>query len=519
MNSTNVSSWLSVVNEAFAATDGSRGAVLKWVTGRLGSDSLGAAFTSGVLELARFAACDGEKGDGVNELEEAAIAASRRMVLPLLEAKLQARVTVLDATSVGACACVLCGSSTLSEGLRQRQWMSVMGPLTLRRRYRSCVKCTHGFAHAQKALGLTDSDFTPRLEEVCTLMATTVPFGMATSLVGKLCGIEVSVKAVQDMTERRAENVLAMHLEEAKTCTPFDECGLPKKTQHRPANAVPKSAIPRVAYIEIDGVIPITREEFSSSELTDIERQRQARAKTEKTHGGKGKRFHIVGREVKNAVLYDGKNCATPSVGRGCLLEKTYVSHLGEWQAFAERLWVAMLRLRFDEAELLVVVSDGAEWIRSLANWLPVKVLLILDLFHVKHRVWEVANSLYGAHSSLGTRWANQHCERIENGDAKKVIETLRKLSAPRPDAQELLRQLIKYLENNLDRMDYPAYRKRGLRVGSGAVESANFHVIGARLKLQGMRWSAEGAAQMAVLRAHLFNDQHERRTRQLLVA
>jgi hypothetical protein len=67
--------------------------------------------------------------------------------------------------------------------------------------------------------------------------------------------------------------------------------------------------------------------------------------------------------------------------------------------------------------------------------------------------------------------------------------------------------------------MDYPAYRARGLRVGSGAVESANFHVTGTRLKLQGMRWSREGARQMAALRADLFNRKHEARTRQILAA
>ena len=67
--------------------------------------------------------------------------------------------------------------------------------------------------------------------------------------------------------------------------------------------------------------------------------------------------------------------------------------------------------------------------------------------------------------------------------------------------------------------MDYPAYRARGLRVGSGAVESANYHVTGTRLKLQGMRWSDEGAGQMAALRADLFNRYHEARTREILAA
>lgn len=75
------------------------------------------------------------------------------------------------------------------------------------------------------------------------------------------------------------------------------------------------------------------------------------------------------------------------------------------------------------------------------------------------------------------------------------------------------------YVDNNLDRMDYPSYRARGLRISSGTVESANFHVTGTRLMLQGMRWSAEGAGQMAALRADLFNGRWESRSRQLIKA
>jgi len=313
--------------------------------------------------------------------------------------------------------------------------------------------------------------------------------------------------------------VLALDTEQAETCAPFDETGLSVPTQERPPDTVKEAAAPEVAYVEMDGVVPITREELTGKELTPAERRRQQRAKNAKARGGKGKRYRIVGREVKNAVLYDGKDCAAESPGRGCILAKSYVSFLGEWGPFAALLWVAMLRLRFDQAKLLVVLSDGAEWVRSICKWLPVPTLLILDLFHVKHRVWEVAHSLYGEHSPKAAQWAHVQCDRIEAGNARKVTEALRFLRPTRAETRELLRLLIVYLEGNLDRMDYPAYAAQGLRVGSGAVESANFHVTGARLKLQGMRWSAEGAAQMAALRADLFNGRWEQRTRRLLAA
>jgi len=200
------------------------------------------------------------------------------------------------------------------------------------------------------------------------MMATTVPFGMATSLVEKLCGIEVSVKGVEEMVERRAESVLRLDEEEAKRCAPFDERGLPVSTQQRPVDTVPKGEAPQVAYLEVDGVIPITREELTGKELTAAERRRLQRAKKAKARGGKGRRYHIVGREVKNAVLYDGKDCAAESPGRGCLLKKTYVSHLGDWLTFVALLWVAMIRLRYEQAKLLVILSDGADWIRSVTR-------------------------------------------------------------------------------------------------------------------------------------------------------
>jgi hypothetical protein len=515
--------WLSLVREAFAKTDGSMKAVAEALTTKVSTQATGgsiaAAFAEGLVELSAYA--DKNLGDSATavDAEADAIAASRRIVRPVLQAKLQARLDALDRELTGKAVCSRCESTAESQGRRARQWGSLLGPLRLKRRYASCEKCEQGVAPAQKVLGFSDSDFTPRLEEVTTMMAATVPFGMATTLVEKLCGIEVSVKGAEEMVERRAEAVLSLDADDAKTCAPFNETGLPVSAQQRPLDTVPDSQVPKVAYLEADGVIPITREELTGKELTPAERRRIQRAKKAKARGGKGRRYRIVGREVKNAVLYDGKDCAAQSPGRGCILKKTYVSHLGNWLTFAALLWVAMLRLRFDQAKLLVILSDGADWIRSLAKWLPIETFLILDLFHVKRRIWEVAHSLYGDHSARASRWANIQCDRIDAGQVSKVIEALRFLKPARTETRKLVEELAGYFDNNRDRMDYPTYRARGLRVGSGAVESANFHVTGNRLILQGMRWSAQGAGEMAALRADLFNSRWEARTRQILAA
>ncbi|MEM8528612.1 MAG: hypothetical protein AAGG68_28495 [Bacteroidota bacterium] len=54
--------------------------------------------------------------------------------------------------------------------------------------------------------------------------------------------------------------------------------------------------------------------------------------------------------------------------------------------------------------------------------------------------------------------------------------------------------KLKTYFDNNRSRMDYPAYLKRGLLIGSGAVESAHRTVIQRRTKLAGQWWSEKGA-------------------------
>jgi len=49
--------------------------------------------------------------------------------------------------------------------------------------------------------------------------------------------------------------------------------------------------------------------------------------------------------------------------------------------------------------------------------------------------------------------------------------------------------------------MRYDRYRKRGLMIGSGVVESGIKNVVNQRMKGCGMRWSKEGAESMIFLR------------------
>lgn len=460
---------------------------------------------AGIDRLAEYAAAPIDQGNVIDE-EDRGVEASRAVTRPVLEARVQARLDAVEAARTGTVDCLFCGEVAPSQGRRKRPVASSLGPLLISRRYYYCADCGVGLFPSEAAVGLDSGEHTPRLAEAITQLSTTVPYPMAVGLCRSMLGVEISVHGAEHLVARRAAFVSIAASSEAHQLSPYDDKGVPRRIR-RPAQAVAKA--PDIAYLEVDGVCAMVREE-------DPDRAVPAEPGS---RGGKGRRYDVDGREIKNAIMYTGDDVATEGSERGCLLDKTYVSQLGPWKIFASRVLPELLRQRFDQARLCVVLGDGAEWIRSLCAWLPFAVLQILDLYHVKKRINEVAHALYPDDELGRHRWRAVQYDRAEDGRVDDLQFGLDEVQPKGKKACELVDSLRTYIRNHRDCMDYPKYRAMGLRVGSGAVESANFHVTGNRLKLQGMRWSELGAADMALLRADLFNGRWRATTQHMLAA
>jgi len=479
----------------------------------LGGGRRAAALLHGFAVLLAYA--DSKPGATVLDDEEGATRAAHGAVLRLEEFKLQQRIDEAEAVAgTVTCPSPGCGAGAHSRGRISRVFLSQHGRLGLQLRKAVCVEpgCGTAILPGAKACGLTQHRFTPGCANAVTQLSTALAYGQAVTLLGQLLHIEVSEHAAQELTEERGATLLALDQAAAKEHAPYADSGL-ERACGRPADAVAADQAPEVAYLETDGVFPVKRE-LLPDESVEVPGAR----------GGKGRKYKLEGAEVKNAVLYTAKAAVQEMPSRGCLLHKTYVSYLGHWMLFAPLLWLTMLRLRFDQAKLLVVLSDGAEWIRSLGTWLPMRgrVLLILDFYHAAHRAWEVARQLYGDRTDKCAAQARKWCGAIELGGVQYVIDELKELkvlNAERAKVAEAVADLVGYYEHNRDRMQYPEYTKRGLRISSGIVESANFHVTGARLKQQGMRWTEKAARELALLRADLCSERWAVRSRQLLAA
>jgi hypothetical protein len=70
------------------------------------------------------------------------------------------------------------------------------------------------------------------------------------------------------------------------------------------------------------------------------------------------------------------------------------------------------------------------------------------------------------------------------------------------PAKRHELHNLIAYLREHKGRMRYCDYKKAGLPLGSGGIESAVDRVVQERLRERGRRWSPDNADRMVCLRS-----------------
>ena len=201
----------------------------------------------------------------------------------------------------------------------------------------------------------------------------------------------------------------------------------------------------------------------------------------------------------------------------------SYVSAVEEADEFFQRIWVEMQRRGLEgESQPLVFLGDGAEWIwnrvKDLKNLNSVE---ILDFYHAADYLSKTCKELYGEETPEYYAHYPRWTKLLLRGKATVVIEEFRAMlaGARSEERRKLLRLQIGYLRDNLQRMDYPRYRRMRLPIGSGTVESACKNVVGGRMKLGGMTWSPKGADGMLQIRASQQSRRFESDFRTLLAA
>jgi hypothetical protein len=184
-----------------------------------------------------------------------------------------------------------------------------------------------------------------------------------------------------------------------------------------------------------------------------------------------------------------------------------------ELSPFAQRVEREARRRGFRRTKRQVIIGDGASWIWNIADESFPGAIQIVDLFHAKQHLSDVAKAIFGVESDLWHEWAHHRHEELDQGDLDSLLQALRIHSKTTDEA----RKCFDYITKNRHRMDYPRFHALGLCVSSGVVEAGCKLAIGTRLKRSGMHWSVPGANAIIALRcsklSKRFDDYWHRQT------
>jgi hypothetical protein len=238
---------------------------------------------------------------------------------------------------------------------------------------------------------------------------------------------------------------------------------------------------------------------------TTTRRQRgQGKAKTQR------RRYRTAWREPKMLIIVELDERGRMVPGTKAVMDGTFAGP----DELMELLAMYLHRFGAASAKLVTLGADGAPWVWERWDWvtqrvgLPARrVVKVLDWCHAVHHISLALEPLV-ADKDERRRVFKKLRKWLKQGDWLKVCAELLALALPLPDEHEVWTELS-YLERHgaAGHLDYGRFRRRGVPLGSGAIESAIRRVINLRLKGNSISWREENAEAMLHLRCQVLSN------------
>ena len=361
--------------------------------------------------------------------------------------------------------CPRCGESMAFVRYQGKWVQTLLGAIRPERAYFHCAECEQGHVPLDHQLGLGADSLSGGLEEALCLLAARMPLEEAADTLRRLIMVQVDDNTVQRAVLWVGSELAAQQERRAEQA--WQAAEPPKMEVDEP---------PERLYITVDGTTAHLQEGW---------------------------------KEVKVAAIYETEPVSQPD---GTIdiraVRITYVVSFEDAQTFARYVYLEAARRGLHQAQDLVVLGDGAEWIWNRIARFCDHPIEIVDFYHGTEHVWNAGQALYGEGTEETEQWVTQRLKELLERGPDVLLTSLRTASAgASATVKSVLRREINYFDKHKQRMQYPELRKAGYHIGSGSVESACKRIIGARLKQAGMIWTAEGAEAVAQLRATILSD------------
>jgi hypothetical protein len=369
-----------------------------------------------------------------------------------------------------------CGHKACYREMRSRPVLTAVGEVEWQRPWYLCPRCHNGRFPADAALDIEKTELSPGVRRMIALVGSEAPFDQGRRQIELLAGLQLTTKAVERTAESIGGDIARREQTAVNQAIQLD---LP---------IIAGEPIP-ILYVQMDGTgVPVVKKE---------------------TEGRVGK--------------VDGQPAHTREVKFGCVFTQTgwddeghairdpgsttYTGAIETAGEFGNRIYLEAWNRGWSRAEKKVVIGDGAEWIWNNADRHFPGAVQIVDLFHARQHLWDLARLIHPGDVLRQKQWILRHQPKLDGGKIEKLVRFLRNIDTFTPSAEDAIRSEAAYFERNAERMRYPEYRRQHLFVGSGVIEAGCKTVIGSRLKQSGRFWTVNGANAILALRCcHLNN-------------
>jgi hypothetical protein len=363
-----------------------------------------------------------------------------------------------------------CGHTAQYQEKRAKHLLTVLGRIRLERSYYLCADCHQGQSPRDQELDVVGTECSPGVRRMMAMVGSESSFDGGRQQLQLLAGLEVTAKAVERHAEAIGADIVVREQEKAKRVVQLE---FPD---------ILGTAVP-VLYIEMDGTqLPMVHAELAG---------RAGRSPGQPAHT----------REVKLGAIFT--QTTTDAEGRPIrdAGSTTYTGAIETAELFGRRLYVEAWERGWNRAKKKVVLGDGAEWIWNIADQHFAGAIQIVDIWHAREHLWDIAAKLFPSDDKQRNRWAKKLIKKLNRGRVEAVVADLRTFPTRKAELRDAVRIEADYFEKNQNRMRYPKFRKQGLFIGSGVIEAGCRTVIGSRLKQSGMFWTVRGANAIIALR------------------
>lgn len=248
-------------------------------------------------------------------------------------------------------------------------------------------------------MDIEDTDLSPGVRRMQAVVGQEGPLDHGRKQLKLLADVEVTTKSVERTAEAIGADIAAREQEEIQRAMQLD---LP---------VIVGEPIP-ILYVQMDGTgVPVVKKET-------VDRP----GKTE------GQPAHT--REAKLGCVFTQTTWDSKGFALGDPHSTTYVSSAIETaEQFGKRIYLEAWKRGWSRAHTKVVIGDGAEWIWNIANQHFPGAIQIVDLYHARQHLRDLARKLYPNQQTEQERWMSIHKDALlDEGKIEELVASLRSI-------------------------------------------------------------------------------------------